>query len=99
MKSNPLRTFLEWTLITSLLMSVVFFVWFYVASRGVRICQSQISVGQSRYQNNHAVIGFLLGECQEYAKTNPDMMRLLESLKVKPPAPAAPAAASKPGAK
>ena len=86
MKCNMLRTFLEWALITSLLMSVGFFGWYYVRSRKVRICQWQIENAQFRFQNNHAVMGLLLAQSQEYAKTHPDMGRVLDSLKVQPPA-------------
>src|SRR5947199_2699200 len=89
MKSDLLRTFFEWALITSLLMSVGFFGWFYVASRGVRISESHMSAALSRSQNNHAAIGVLLSECQEYAKTNAEMARVLDSMRVKPAAPAA----------
>jgi hypothetical protein len=91
MKSNLLRTFFEWALITSLLMSVGFFGWYYAASRGIRICEANIAAGQARFQNNHTVMGVLLFECKTYAKTNAEMARLLESFKA--PAPAAPAPA------
>jgi len=104
MKSNLLRTFFEWALITSLLMSVGFFAWFYATSRRVRICESYMAAAQNRFQNNHTVIGVLLNECQAYAKTNAEMARVLDSLRVRPegaPAaqPAKPAATPKPGAK
>jgi hypothetical protein len=90
MKSNLLRTFFEWALITSVLMSIGFFGWYYSESRAVRICNSQLATAQAGYQNNHAVMGVLLGECREYAKTNADMARLLEG--GRPAAPAAPGA-------
>jgi hypothetical protein len=84
MKSNALRTFLEWALITSLLMSVGFFGWYYVRSRKVRICQWQIENTQFRFQKNHAVMGLLLAQCQQYAKTNREMAQLLDSLRAQP---------------
>lgn len=94
MKSNLLRTFFEWALITSVLMSVGFFGWYLVKSRAVRACNSQIAFSQAGFQNNHTVMSVLLTECREYAKTNADLARLLD-----PPRPVAPAATVKPGAR
>jgi hypothetical protein len=42
MKSNLLRTFFEWALITSVLMSVLFFAWYFVKSREARAYNAQI---------------------------------------------------------
>jgi hypothetical protein len=92
MKSNLLRTFFEWALITSLLMSVGFFAWFYSKSRAVRIYDAQMTDAQLRYQNNHTVMGYLLAESQQYAKTNAELARVLESLIARPATTAAPAA-------
>ena len=86
MKCNMLRTFLEWALITSLLMSVGFFGWYYASSRKARSLQGQIQNAGYRFQNNHTYIGLLLAQSQEYAKTHPDMQRLLDSLKAPLPA-------------
>jgi hypothetical protein len=97
MKNNLLRTFFEWALITSVLMSTGFFVWYYLKSREARHCTAQIADAQAGYQSNHAVVAVLLTECREYAKTNADMARLLDSSIPAPAAPAAPA--SKPRAK
>jgi hypothetical protein len=97
MKNNLLRTFFEWALITSVLMSTGFFVWYYLKSREVRSCNARIVEAQAGYQSNHAIAAVLLAECREYAKTNAEMSRLLE-----PPASApaaAPAPVSKPRAK
>jgi hypothetical protein len=91
MKTNLLRTFFEWALITSVLMSIGFFGWYYSKSRAVRSCNARIANAQAGFQNNHNVMAVLLAECREYAKTNADMARLLE-----PPRPAAPAAPSAP---
>ena len=85
MKNNLLRTFFEWALITSVLMSTGFFVWYYLKSREARICTAKITDAQAGYQSNHAIVGVLLGECREYAKTNADMARLLDST-ISPPA-------------
>lgn len=88
MKDNLLRTFFEWALITSVLMSVAFFGWYFTTSRAVRGCNSQIAAAQAGYNKNHAVMSLLLGECREYAKTNADMARLLQSGNTAVPAPA-----------
>jgi hypothetical protein len=100
MKSTLLRTFFEWALITSVLMSFGFFVWFYSQSRAVRSCNNQIANIQLAFQNNHAALAQLLNECREYGRTNADMARLLEPVKPQTSAaPAAPAAVTKPKAK
>ena len=96
MKSTLLRSFLEWALITSVLMSVGFFSWYWIKSHAIRVANGQIAVAQSDIQNNHNVMGMLLSECQAYGRTNADMAKLLAP--VAPMAPA-PAATTKPGAK
>ncbi len=98
MKNSLLRTFFEWALITSVLMSVGFFVWYYTKSRAVRMAESHIVAAQNGIQNNHSVMAVLLSECREYAKTNPDLERLLES-GGNPQATPAPATGTKPRTK
>ncbi len=93
MKSTLLRTFFEWALITSVLMSVLFFAWFFVKSRQARAYNVQIARAQVRLQYNRNVMNMLLAECQAYAKTNADMAKLLA------PTPAAPAPAQSAPAK
>jgi len=94
MKSNLLRTFFEWALITSVLMSVLFLAWFIVKSREARAYNVQIARAQLRLQYNRNVMAKLAAECQAYARTNADMARLLAPQ----PAAAAPATPAK-GAK
>jgi len=84
MKSNLLRTFFEWALITSVLMSVLFFAWYFVKSREARAYNIQIARAQVRLQYNRNIMNMLMAECQAYAKTNADMARLL--VPVAPPA-------------
>jgi len=96
MKSSVLRSFLEWALITSVLMSVGFFAWFWIQSHAMRVANGKIAAAQADIQNNHNVVGMLLAECQAYGRTNADMAKLLAP--VAPTAPA-PAAATKPGAR
>lgn len=97
MKSTLLRIFFEWALIASVLMSVGFFAWFVGKSRQLRACSAQMADAQSRFQNNRALMQMLVAECQEYAKTNADLARLLNPAAVQ--APAAPVSATKPKAK
>ena len=97
MKSSLLRTFFEWALITSVLMSVGFFAWYCGKSRQLRASNAQLADAQARFQNNRALMGMLLAECQEYAKTNADMARFLNPST--PQAPVAPAPATKPKTK
>jgi hypothetical protein len=97
MKSNLLRVFFEWALITSVLMSVGFFVWFYYKSRGVSIVDAQIANAQAHLQNSQAVINYLNNDCEEYSKANPEFARFLASL-TRPAAPPVPVVApGKPG--
>jgi hypothetical protein len=94
MKSNLLRTFFEWALITSVLMSVLFLAWFIVRSRQARAYNVQIARAQVRLQYNRNVMAMLATECQAYARTNADMARFLAPA----PAPAiTPASATKGG--
>ena len=94
MKSNPLRTFFEWALITSVLMSVLFLAWYIVKSRQARAYNVQIARAQVRLQYNRSVMAMLAAECQAYARTNADMAKLLAPTATIP-APAAPAKGSK----
>jgi Tfp pilus assembly protein PilV len=95
MKSSLLRTFFEWALITSVLMSVGFFGWYWLKTRTIRTTNNHMAAAQAELQRNRAVMGLLFAECQAYARTNADMARLLA-----PPAATQSAApAPKPGAK
>ena len=96
MKNNLLRTFFEWALVTSVLMSTGFFFWYYFKSREVRKCRVQIASAEAGYQSNHAVTAVLQGECVEYAKTNADLARFLQP---SPTPPATSAPVNKPRAK
>ena len=94
MKSTLLRTFLEWALMTSILMSVGFFAWYLIKSHDGRNFNAQINGAQIHMQYNHNVMNVLAAECQAYARTNAHLARLLTPL-----AAPAPAVNSKPGAK
>jgi len=97
MKSTLLRTFFEWALITSVLMSCGFFTWFFIKSRAARSANVQMVNAEAAIQSNRAVMSVLLSECREYAKTNADMARLLDPTRPQPAAaPAAPAPTIKP---
>jgi hypothetical protein len=97
MKSSLLRTFFEWALITSVLMSVGFFVWFWLNSRASIRTRAQIAKMDAAYRYNQAAMERLMLECQAYAKTNTDLARFLAPQT--PPATPAPAATTKPGGK
>lgn len=89
MKSNLLRIFFEWALITSVLMSVGFFIWFFVESHSARAYEMQIGNAQAHLQNDRNFLAALANDVQVYSKTNMDMQRFLASLSQ--PAPATPA--------
>jgi hypothetical protein len=88
MKSNLLRVFLEWALITSVLMSVGFFVWYWMKSHQVHVVESHIGADNEQFQRMQVVMTSLGRDCDEYGKTNPDLARFLASLNT-PPAHAA----------
>ena len=88
MKSNLLRIFFEWALITSVLMSVGFFIWFFVESHSARAYEVQIGNAQAHLQNDRTFLASLANDVQVYAKTNADMQRFINSLSQ--PAPTAP---------
>jgi hypothetical protein len=95
MKNNVLRTVLEWGLLTSLLLSIFFFVRFCFRSRELRTLQPQLQTEMVKYQNNRVMIQSLVGECLEYRKTNPSIDPVLRSVGLLPPEPAS----SKPAGK
>lgn len=88
MKSNLLRIFFEWALITSVLMSVGFFIWFFMASHSARSSETQIANGQTHLQADRNFLLALGNDVQLYAKTNADMQRFLNGLSQPSPAPA-----------
>lgn len=92
MKSNLLRIFFEWALIASLLMSVGFFAWYWTTSRAVHVGQSQIAAANEQFQRTQTVMRSLGADCEEYARTNAELARLIASLNTQAP----PAAAAKP---
>jgi hypothetical protein len=93
MKSNLLRIFFEWALIASLLMSIGFFAWYWIASHGVRVRESQIAAINEQFQRTQNIMHALGEDCAEYSKTNADLARFLASLasmSAPPPSAAAP---------
>ena len=88
MKNYLLRIFFEWALIASVLMSIMFFLGYYITSHAARATKANILYAQAHFQGNHNAMGLLLAECREYAKTNADMARLLDSGKTQAPATA-----------
>ena len=89
MKSNLLRVFLEWALITSVLMSVGFFVWYWMKTHQVHVAESHIGADNEKFQKMQMVMTSLGRDCDEYAKTNPEFARFMASLNTPPAAHAA----------
>lgn len=87
MKSNPLRTFFEWALITSVLMSVGFCAYFLIKSHAERASNYQFGNSQAIDANNRAFLSSLGTQCQEYAKTNAEFARFFAALGQASPAP------------
>ncbi|HLX69820.1 MAG TPA: hypothetical protein VKV04_09360 [Verrucomicrobiae bacterium] len=87
MKSNLLRIFFEWALITSVLMSVGFFVWFFIESHSARGYETQIANAQAHLQGDRNFLMSIGNDVQVYAKTNVDMQRFLAALSQPGPAP------------
>lgn len=88
MKSNLLRIFFEWALITSVLMSVGFFVWYFMRSHNARAYESQNVNAQAHLQNDQKFIFALGNDCEAFAKTNADFQKFLASLTQPTPAAA-----------
>jgi hypothetical protein len=88
MKSNLLRIFFEWALIASVLMSLGFFIWYYMRSHAARGYENQIAAAQVHLQNERNFLVGLGNDCNLYAKTNVDMQRFLASLNQPVSAPA-----------
>lgn len=86
MKSNLQRIFFEWALITSVLMSVGFFGWYWMKSHQTHVSESQIGADNEQFQNLQRRMAPLIRDSEEYAKTNPDLARLLASLNSSAPA-------------
>lgn len=97
MRTNPVRLALEWMLIVSLLLSVIFFYRYLNQSRELRTLQVQVQQALFLSQNNHNVLNLLLTECQDYGKAHPDIRPLLEMPKPQVTPAAAPAAAKPAG--
>jgi hypothetical protein len=98
MKSNLLRTFFEWALITSVLMSPLFLAWYIFKSREARAYNTQIARNQVRLQNDRNLMNWLNAECMAYGKTNAEFAKFLATSFAAPapaPAPAAPAKGGK----
>jgi hypothetical protein len=90
MKNNTLRTVLEWGIVTSLLLSIFFFVKFCFRSREYRTLQPQLQSEMAKYQYNQRVIQSLVNDCMEYRKTNPSIDPVLRSFNIQLPSDATP---------
>ena len=97
MKNSLFRNVLDWVLATSVLLTIIFFVQFYFRTKESRSLSFTMQTEMQKYQNNHAVLNLLVGETVEYSKmhSDPNLARILETLKPAAVAPA-PATATKP---
>jgi hypothetical protein len=86
MKSNLLRTFFEWVLITSVLMSVGSFALYWMKSRDARVAESRLNNANLQVQRTQFVLQALSRDCDKYAETNPDLARLLATMVPSPSA-------------
>ncbi|HNQ73345.1 MAG TPA: hypothetical protein PKN95_07050 [Verrucomicrobiota bacterium] len=92
MRSDGTGRILNWVLLISTLALLVCVFKYYNKSKTVR--QYQVLIGQfSGLQNNEQLIRSLVAESLEYAKTNPSINPVLETIVGKPGAAAKPAAA------
>src|SRR5262245_53384113 len=99
MKNNLFRTVMEWILITSLAFSGIFFIRFYFRSHELNALNVEFQQEAQKLQQGQAIVNALVADANEYAKNNPSIIPVLESLnvRIKPAAaPAAPAPAPAP---
>ena len=75
MKSNLLRSVLEWALITSLLLSVYFLVKYYFQSKQQRMFAGEVQ----RWQNNRNMLQILGSEGFAYSQKDPSIIPVLEA--------------------
>jgi hypothetical protein len=89
MKSNLLKSVLEWVIATGALLSIIFFVQFYFRTKELRTTQLQVA----RVQQSGQLLRMLVAETMEYSKANPDanLSRIMESVRA-PGAPPNPTA-------
>ena len=95
MKNNGMTTILNWALLAGAVALLVSGIKYYNKTKTVRTYQ--VMVGQATgLQNSEQLIRALLAESAEYAKSNPSITPVLDSLMGKPAAkPVAPAPTKK----
>ena len=87
---------MEWVLITSLLLSVYFFVSYYFKSKQQRAFAGEVRT----YQANHQRLQMLVNVAGAYSQHDPSILPILEMVGAKPlPATPSPAPAPKSGTK
>jgi hypothetical protein len=84
MKSNLLKTVFDWVLVTSLLLSVLFFVQFFNRTRSLRTMQMSLQAELAQFQNTRTFLNMVVGDVMEYSKSHPDIDPILESINAKP---------------
>lgn len=85
MKNNGMTTILNWALLAGAVALLVSGIKYYNKTKTVRTYQ--VLVGQATgLQNTEQLVRALLAESVEYAKTNPSLTPVLDSLMAKPAA-------------
>jgi hypothetical protein len=81
MKSNVVRTLLDWALMASLVLSIVFLIQFFQRTRELRNLQGTLAVEAQKRQLNLALLNALATEASRYSERDPGMKQLLESIR------------------
>ena len=88
MKSNFLSTVLGWVLTAALILTVIFMVQYYFRTKELRALGGQVQAQTLAYQRQQYLIRSLSNDLNQYSKTNPAIVPLLQSLTQKPSQPA-----------
>lgn len=80
MKSNTLKNVLEWVIATGVILSIIFFLQFYIRTKELRNLQLQVA----GVQQNQQTLNMLVRETVEYNNIHkdPNLTRILEAIRV-----------------
>jgi hypothetical protein len=81
MKSNVVRTLLDWVLLASLVLSIVYLILFFQRPRELRNLQGTLTVEAQNRQTRMALLNALATEATRYSERHPGMKQLLESIR------------------
>jgi hypothetical protein len=99
MKSNLFTTILNWVLVTSLVLSIVFCVQFFFRTRELRSQTALFQQEMARLQNNRSLLSALANEVMEYSKRDQGVIPVLETIGIKPVKGASAGSTNRPAAK